>query len=90
MEEGIIDLQPTLKGDLIQVRPLRPDDFDALFSVASDPLIWEQHPENDRFKEEVFKTFFNGALESGGAFVAIDTKTQQIIGSTRFHGFQLS
>ena len=81
------DLQPHLKGRLIELRPLSPGDWDELFAVAGDPLIWEQHPESDRYKEEVFKIFFEGALGSGGAFVVIDTKTQQIIGSTRFHGY---
>jgi RimJ/RimL family protein N-acetyltransferase len=81
------DLQPHLKGEVIELRPISPDDWDDLFAVASDPLIWEQHPERDRYKEEVFKTFFEGALESGGAFVVMDTKTHQIIGSTRFHGY---
>jgi RimJ/RimL family protein N-acetyltransferase len=81
------DLKPHLKGELIELRPLRPEDWNDLFAVASDPLIWEQHPESDRYKEDVFKAFFAGALESGGAFVVIDTRTQQIIGSTRFHGF---
>ena len=81
------DLQPNLRSDLIQLRPLRRDDWDDLFAIASDPLIWEQHPESDRYKEEVFRAFFKGALESGGAFVVIDTKTQQVIGSTRFHGY---
>jgi len=82
-----LDLQPTLKGELIELRPLTAGDWDDLFAVASDPLIWEQHPESDRYKQQVFKLFFEGALESGGAFVVIDTKTQQIIGSTRFHGY---
>ena len=81
------DLQPHLKGELIELRPLIPEDWDSLFAVASDRLIWEQHPENDRHREEVFQIFFKDALESGGAFVVIDTKTQQIIGSTRFHGY---
>jgi RimJ/RimL family protein N-acetyltransferase len=81
------DLQPHLKGELIELRPLAPDDWDDLFAVASDPLIWEQHPEWDRFKEDVFKIFFKEALESGGAFVVIDRKSQQIIGSTRFYGY---
>ena len=81
------DLQPNLKGDLIELRPLRPEDWDDLFAVASDTLIWKQHPESDRYKEEVFRTFFQGALESGGAFVVIDAKSKQIIGSTRFHGY---
>ena len=81
------DLQPNLKGELIELRPLRREDWNNLFAVASDPLIWEQHPESDRYKEQVFKVFFQGALDSGGAFVVIDTKTRQIIGSTRFHGY---
>ena len=81
------DLQPHLKGDLIELRPLKPEDWDDLFAVASDTLIWAQHPENDRYKEDVFKVFFKDALESGGAFVVIDTKSKRIIGSTRFHGY---
>jgi RimJ/RimL family protein N-acetyltransferase len=81
------DPQPHLRGELIELRPLRREDWAELFAVASDPLIWEQHPESDRYQEKVFKTFFKGALESGGAFVVIDTETQQIIGSTRFHGY---
>jgi RimJ/RimL family protein N-acetyltransferase len=81
------DLQPNLKGELLELRPLAPNDWDELFAVASDSLIWEQHPERDRYKENVFRVFFKDALESGGAFVIIDRKTQQIIGSTRFYGY---
>lgn len=87
MVEMSFDLQPHLKGDLIELRPLTPEQWDDLFAVASDPLIWEQHPESDRYKEEVFKVFFREALESGGAFVVIDKENQQIIGSTRFYGY---
>jgi RimJ/RimL family protein N-acetyltransferase len=82
------ELQPVLKGELIQLRPLRSEDWDDLFAVASDPLIWQQHPESDRYKEEVFKIFFKDALESGGGFVVIDAKSKRIIGSTRFHGYE--
>jgi RimJ/RimL family protein N-acetyltransferase len=81
------DLQPHLEGELIELRPLTLKDWDALFAVASDPLIWEQHPESDRYKEDVFKIFFREALESGGAFVVVDKSTQRIIGSTRFYGY---
>jgi N-acetyltransferase len=81
------DLQPNLKGELIELRPLTPEDWDDLFAVASDPLIWEQHPESDRYKEEVFKLFFQEALESGGAFIITDKKSGRIIGSTRFYGY---
>jgi RimJ/RimL family protein N-acetyltransferase len=81
------DLQPHLKGELIELRPLMPEDWNDLFAVAADQLIWEQHPESDRYKEDVFKIFFKDALESGGAFVVIDTKSKRIIGSTRYHGY---
>lgn len=82
------ELQTHLVGDLVELRPLRPDDWEGLFAVASDPLIWEQHPAHDRYQEEVFKEFFQGALESGGAFVAIDRTTQKIIGSSRYYGYE--
>ena len=82
------DLQPNLKGELIELRALTPEDWDDLFAIASDPLIWEQHPESDRYKEDVFKVFFKDALESGGAFVVIDRKNKRIIGSTRFYGYE--
>jgi RimJ/RimL family protein N-acetyltransferase len=81
------ELQPVLKGELIQLRPLRSEDWNDLLPVAADPLIWEQHPESDRYKEDVFKVFFKDALESGGALVVIDTKNKRVIGSTRFHGY---
>jgi RimJ/RimL family protein N-acetyltransferase len=82
-----VDLQPHLKGQLIELRPLKPEDWDELFVVASDPLIWEQHPESDRYKKDVFTVFFKEALESRGAFVVIERKNGQIIGSTRFYGY---
>jgi RimJ/RimL family protein N-acetyltransferase len=81
------DLQPRLKGDLIELRPLTPADWHDLFAVAADPLLWEQHPESDRYKEDVFRIFFSEAVESGGAFAIIDRENQQIIGSTRFYGY---
>ena len=81
------DLQPHLIGELVELRPLRPEDWDGLFLAASDPKIWEQHPAYDRYRADVFTEFVREALESGGAFVAIDRKTQAIIGSTRYFGY---
>jgi RimJ/RimL family protein N-acetyltransferase len=81
------DLQPILKGKLLELRPLRPEDFHDLYAVASDPLIWEQHPVKDRYKAEVFEGFFRESLESGGTLIAIDCKNGQVIGSSRFHGY---
>jgi len=83
----VFDRQPHLVGELIEVRPLRADDWDELFAVASDPLIWEHHPARDRYREDVFRDFFREALEMGSAFVVIERKTGQIIGSSRYYLF---
>ena len=79
-----LDLQPTLENDLIILRPLREDDFDSLYQVAKDPLIWEQHPCNDRFKREVYTDFFKESIESKGALLIVDKASNKVIGSTRF------
>ena len=83
----IFDLQPTLEGKLLRLRPLQPEDWDDLYAVASDPLIWEQHPKKDRYKQEIFREFFREALESRGALIVIDSTDGQVIGSSRFHGY---
>ncbi len=78
------ELQPTLVGQLVEARPLKAEDFDALFRAASDPMIWEQHPESTRYKKEVFQKFFDSAMESGGAFAVIERASGRIIGSSRY------
>ena len=85
----LFDLQPTLKSEMLELRPLLPDDFEALYAVASDPLIWDQHPSSDRYKPDVFRKFFDEALESGGALIAIDRKIDRVVGSSRFHCYDL-
>ena len=81
------ELQPTLMGELVHLRPLQVEDFDELYAVASDPLIWEQHPNSDRYQREVFQTFFREALDSRGALLALDAKNARIIGSSRYYGY---
>jgi RimJ/RimL family protein N-acetyltransferase len=81
------ELQPILIGDLVELRPLRAEDFPVLYAVASDPLIWEQHPEPDRCTEPVFRKFFAGAMDSGGAFLVFDRRDGRVIGSSRFAGY---
>ena len=83
------ELQPILKSDILELRPLRADDFEALYKVASDPLIWEQHPNSDRYKLDVFRKFFDEALQSGGALLVIDRKDDCVIGSSRFYCYDL-
>ena len=82
-----LDLQPRLEGPLVTLRPLLPTDHDRLFAVASDPLIWEQHPDKTRCEPDGFRAFFQQALDSGGALLALDTASGQVIGSSRYHGY---
>jgi RimJ/RimL family protein N-acetyltransferase len=81
------DLQPLLRSELLQLRPLRRQDFADLYAVASDPLVWEQHPIKDRYQERVFSGFFRESLESGGALIVAASDSGKVIGSSRFHGF---
>ena len=79
--------QPVLEGEHLLLRPLRADDWDALFAAASDPLIWEVHPSNDRWQEPLFRAFFDDALAKGGALVVIDKGTGALIGSSRMQAY---
>lgn len=82
-------IQPILESERIKLIPLNEDDFDGLFHVASDKKIWSQHPDNDRWKREVFLVFFNNAIKSNGAFKIIDNSTGEIIGSSRFYDYNI-
>ena len=81
------DFQPTLTGDIVVIRPIRPDDWRELFAAASDPEIWTLHPSSDRYQEPVFRGYFDNAIASRMAFVFVDRKTGALIGSSRYHGY---
>lgn len=82
-----MNIQTILENDFVQLISLEESDFESLYSVASDPEIWEQHPNKDRYKREIFQNFFQGAIESKGAFKIIDKNTGEIAGSTRFYDY---
>ena len=79
-----MDRQPTLEGPGLLLRPLRADDWNALFAVACDPEIWAIHPQHDRWQEPVFRRFFADALERGGALAVIDKVSGKVVGSSQF------
>lgn len=83
----MLDRQPTLDGDRVLLRPLTEDDWDALFAIASDPGVWEQHPMHDRWREDVFREFFMDALAKGGALAIIDKAKNALVGSTRYQAY---
>ena len=78
--------QPALTGEKVLLRPLTKDDWDALFAIASDKLVWELHPAHDRWKEPVFREFFENALRYKGAMAMVDRATGVIFGSSRWQG----
>jgi RimJ/RimL family protein N-acetyltransferase len=80
-------LQPTLQNDYVILEPLKESDFELLYKIASDPLVWEQHPNKNRYKREVFQTYFEGAIQSKGAFLVRDVQTKDVIGCTRFYDY---
>jgi RimJ/RimL family protein N-acetyltransferase len=67
------------------LRPLVPEDLEALYAVAADPRIWEQHPEPSRYQRPVFEAFFAAGLASGGALVVIEKDSGSAIGSSRYY-----
>jgi N-acetyltransferase len=80
-------IQPILENDRILLKPLEEDDFEVLYQAASDEKIWEQHPNRDRWKREVFQLYFEGAINSKGAFMIIDKASGEVAGSTRFYDY---
>ena len=79
------ELQPSLENTRIRLRPLLSEDFEALYAAASDPLIWEQHPNRNRYQRDVFATYFKGAIESGGALLVLGRDSGQVLGSSRYY-----
>ena len=86
----MFELQPILEDDLLIARPLKEEDFELLYKAASDPLVWDQHPNKNRYQRAEFLNFFKGAMQSGGAFVVVDKASNEIMGSSRFYDFDES
>ena len=85
------NLQPThLQDNLIQLFPLQATDFEELYAVASDPLVWEQHPNKLRNQREVFQNYFEGAIVSKGAFLIREANTHEVVGSSRYYDYNES
>ena len=86
-EDGSVFRLP-LQTERFFLEPLTPKDFNALYAVASDPLLWEQHPEADRWKRSKFRHFFQDGLTNDlGCFVIKEKRSGRPAGSIRFYGF---
>ncbi|OWK73158.1 GNAT family N-acetyltransferase [Flavobacteriaceae bacterium JJC] len=80
-------VQTILANENFKLIPLQENDFERLYDVASDPKVWEQHPNKERYKREVFENFFKGAIESKGAFLVVSKDSGEVLGCTRFYDF---
>ncbi|ANH83645.1 acetyltransferase [Niabella ginsenosidivorans] len=80
-------IQPVLENEVVKLVPLKETDFERLYAVASDPKVWEMHPNKNRYEPEVFRAFFEGAIESGGAFLIFDKLSGELAGSSRFYNY---
>lgn len=75
------------ENNLVRLRLLKDSDFEELYTIASDPLIWEQHPEKERYKREIFRKYFESAIESKAAYLIFDVANDELIGCSRFYNY---
>jgi RimJ/RimL family protein N-acetyltransferase len=85
--QPMIDLQPTLIGPQVLIRPVKQSDWAEMFAAASDPKIWALNPAQDRYTEPVFREYFDSAIACGGGLTIVDRQTSSIVGSSRYHNF---
>lgn len=78
---------PTLEGPSLLVRPIKKDDFEGLYQVAADPVLWSLHSEPNRYERQVFQKFFDKMVSPPQALVVIDKTTSQVIGSSRYYDY---
>jgi RimJ/RimL family protein N-acetyltransferase len=82
-----VNLQPVLENEILSMRPLEEGDFEALYQVGSDPLIWEQHPNKNRWQLPEFKKYFEGAIQSKGALLVLDKQSGEVAGCSRYYDY---
>ena len=87
MSDNMPDVRKVLENDRALLLPLTEDDFEALYAVASDPAVWEQHPNNNRWQRAVFQNYFEGAMQHKSGYKIIDKQTGEIAGSSRYYDY---
>jgi RimJ/RimL family protein N-acetyltransferase len=79
-----MELRPTLEGPTVRLQPTREDDFGGLYAAAADPLVWAQHPVRERWREEVFRRYFEAWLLNDGALAIRERASGRIVGASRY------
>lgn len=78
--------QLPLESERLVLLPLKKEDFASLYDIGSDPLLWEQHPNKNRYELVEFRNFFKGALESNGAYKIMDNQ-HHVVGCSRYYDY---
>ena len=82
----MIDFKLNFETESFSLIQTEDSHFEELYLVAGNPIIWEQHPEKDRWKKEIFSNFFQIAIQNElGCLTIIDKSLGKFIGSTRFY-----
>lgn len=76
---------PPLQDETLDLVPLEATDFEVLYALASDPLVWEQHPNPNRYQQAEFSKFFEGAMASAAAYKIVLRDAGTVIGCSRFY-----
>lgn len=76
-----------LENEKVYLKFLARDDFEKLYSVASEAKIWEQHPDSNRYTLEGFTTYFHKLSNTDCPFLIIDKNSDKVIGATSFYEF---
>lgn len=74
-----------LENKELSLVPLKADDYQRLFSVASSKEIWEQHPNQNRYLPTEFQLYFDQLLNCDIAYLVTDRRSNSIIGATAFY-----
>ena len=86
IKEFMINPAIRLETNLFSLVQLEQSHYQELYVVASNPLIWEQHQEKNRWQKKNFLKFFQKALQNNyGCFAVLDKNLNKFIGSTRFY-----
>lgn len=82
------NLQPTLIGSLVTLKPMQERDWKGMFKAASNSKTWAGHVKRDRYKEDIFRPYFDSGISSGSALSIFDNETGSIIGTSRYHEYR--
>ena len=59
------------ENDSISLLQIKEKDFEELYLVASNPVVWKQHPDKNRWQKKNFSNFFKKGIQNEFGFLLI-------------------